>query len=100
MFCIYCRCPTTELEAEAHVFPEGIVSNDVVLPRGTVCTSCNGYLGANLDAVVVQHPLVSFGIQWLGLRGGKDGRVRPELGGIRREEEAKAITIPVLLEAG
>jgi hypothetical protein len=60
--------------------------------------SCNQHLGANLDVALVNHPLIAFAVQFLGLRGGQKGGLRPELGGITGDEPRSAITIPVALD--
>jgi hypothetical protein len=96
--CIYCRALTDGSEGVAHVFPEGLVSNDVTLEPGAVCDACNNHLGTNLDAALVDHPLISFAIQWLGLRGGKEGKVRLSIGDIERDPRGQSITIPVEID--
>ena len=98
MNCIYCRVPTDGTEGVAHVFPEGLVSNDVTLDPGAVCDDCNHRLGAKLDAALVDHPLISFAVQWQGLRGGKENKLRLSLGGIERDPHGRSITIPVDLD--
>lgn len=85
--CIYCRCETTKAEAVAHVLPEAVVENDLVLPRGTICTRCNQYLGHELDATLVQYPAVAVFIQFAALPG-KSGSPRRQLGGISLKKHA------------
>ena len=92
MRCIYCLEATTGREGEAHVFPEAIMQNDGVLPRGSVCDGCNNYLG-QLDTALVAHPLISLAIQFHGLPG-KTGRARDKVANVDRTVHPYGITIP------
>lgn len=92
MRCIYCLERTTGAEGEAHVIPEAIMKNDGVLPRGSVCNSCNNYLG-QLDVALCAHPLISLAIQSFGLPG-KKGKARAKLGNVDRKVDPYGITIP------
>lgn len=91
--CIYCRRATSEAEAAAHVLPESIWANDLVLPVGTVCTQCNNYLG-KLDAALAEHKQISVCIQALSVPG-KGGRPRKRLGWLERvgSRESRKVTI-------
>jgi hypothetical protein len=75
------------------VLPEGFARNDLILPPGAVCDACNHYLGHELDAVLVSHPIISLIAQSLRLPG-KDGTVRDSLGGVRTNVRPKSVTIP------
>lgn len=77
-WCIYCRGETSGKEGEAHILPEAVAQNDLVLPRGAVCSPCNQYL-SELDTALATHPLLAFGIQALALPG-KSGKARLRLG--------------------
>jgi hypothetical protein len=84
MTCIYCERATSGAEGRAHVFPEAIVANEIVLPRGTVCDRCNNYL-SELDRVLVLHNHIWPVIQVLGFPG-KKGHVRKKLGFMERTD--------------
>lgn len=53
MRCVYCLTDSAGTKSIAHVLPEAIARNDLVLPRGAVCDACNHYLGHELDSVMV-----------------------------------------------
>jgi HNH endonuclease len=93
MRCIYCLESSDDAKGLAHVIPEGIAANDLTLPRGAVCDSCNTYLGHELDAVMIAHPVLALIIQFLRLPG-KDGSVRKRLGNVASDVHPNAITIP------
>jgi hypothetical protein len=78
------------------VVPEAVGKNDIVLPPGAECDSCNAYLG-QLDNVLAKHPLVALGAQLLRVPG-KKGRVRRVIGTVRQAEKERAIAIPVHAE--
>ena len=92
--CIYCRTVTTGSEGKAHVLPEAIVENNLVLPRGSVCDVCNNYLG-ELDTALATHPLIAFGIQAFALPG-RTGRSRVRLGKIGQKSDGEAQLLTLL----
>jgi len=53
MRCIFCL--KEKVASDEHVFPEAI-GGTLVIRR--VCNSCNSWLGTNIDAPLVDHPLV------------------------------------------
>jgi len=77
--CIYCTRPTTAEEPAAHIFPESLVTNDVLLPAGAECAECNQYLGYEVDAALLHFPWIGFCIQFLALPG-KRGKPARESG--------------------
>src|SRR2546425_566393 len=91
--CIYCKLPTSDNEANAHVFPEALVQNDLLLPPGAVCTKCNQYLGHELDAALLHHTWIGFCVQFLALPG-KKGRPRDRIGRVARQADG-GVTIEV-----
>lgn len=91
--CLYCRAPTTGREAEAHVLPEAIVTNDLLLPPGSMCYSCNNYFSC-LDSALANHPIVAFGIQVLGLPG-KRGKPRELIGPFQRTGDDSSSTVTI-----
>lgn len=92
--CIYCRAKTTGHEGEAHVLPEAVVENDLVLARGAVCDPCNQYLG-ELDTALATHPAIAFGIQTFALPG-KTSTARVRLGTIAQSSEGGAQSLTLL----
>ena len=92
--CIYCRSVTTGKEGDAHVLPEAIVENDLLLPAGAVCNRCNNYLG-RLDSALATHPLISFGIQAFALPG-KSGKPRVSLGRIGQSGNTSGQSVSLL----
>ena len=94
MLCIYCQKASDSSKGRAHIFPEAIVANDVLLERGVVCDSCNQYLGS-LDQAVVAHQSMYGVIQALSLPG-KTGKLRKELGITKRNnpEDPYEVVIP------
>src|SRR5207302_4508945 len=72
---------------------EGIGGNDLTLPKGTVCDGCNHYIGYELEAVLVAHPVISLAIQTFHLKG-KGGRRRKKIGNVDRTVHQGGITIP------
>lgn len=80
--CIYCGVETTGAEGLAHVYPEGIIRNQHVLPRGLVCDACNQYLGHELDGMLLEYPVISIAVQFCALPG-KRRKPRKLLGGIQ-----------------
>lgn len=84
--CVYCRCATTSDEGEAHVLPEAVVQNRLILAPGTVCDGCNNYL-SKLDSALVTHPLIAWGIQAFALPG-KTGKPRVRLGSLSQSSDS------------
>jgi hypothetical protein len=91
--CIYCKKESTSTKGLAHVLPEAIFTNDIVLPIGVVCDSCNNYL-AELDKVLMLHNHIGPIIQILGLPG-KSGKVRKKIGHVERNNNASHWRIQV-----
>lgn len=96
MRCIYCLHDTHGVAGKGHVVPEAVARNDLVLPLGAVCDSCNHYLG-RLDSILGKHPLVSLGAQLLRVPG-KKGKVRRVMGTVSQEQREHAISIPIAAE--
>jgi hypothetical protein len=93
MNCIYCLQDSITSKGVPHVFPEAFVQNELTLPIGAVCDSCNNYLGHELDSVFITHPVLSMLAQFLRFPG-KNGRLRKQLGNVELDVEPRSITIP------
>lgn len=91
--CLYCGKTTGPFIGEAHVFPEALVANRVVLPPGVVCDPCNSYMGQHLDSALVRQPFISLAIQFLGTPG-KRGRPRARIGNVERNPDTRELIIP------
>jgi hypothetical protein len=92
MKCIYCKKPTTGNEGEAHIFPEALTQNNLVLPKGTVCDCCNNYC-SKLDSVLILHNHIAPLIQILGIKGGKKGKERQKIGYFKRSGNNVSINV-------
>jgi hypothetical protein len=93
--CIYCKLSSGTAKGVAHVLPEGIVANRLVLPRGAECDSCNSALGT-IDRELVKHNRIRGPIMVLGIPG-KGGHRRRALGGIERNHVTGDLAIrPVI----
>jgi hypothetical protein len=91
--CLYCRTPTTGEEGRAHALPEAIVANNLIMPPGSQCNSCNNYL-KRLDSALASYSGISLWIQALGLPG-KKGRPRQQLGWFKRARDQASSTFTI-----
>ncbi len=56
--CIWCEAPTDDSDV-SHVLPECFGNLDAqVLPKGTVCRSCNNYFGSKIEPALVEDPMI------------------------------------------
>src|SRR6266705_2449045 len=56
--CIWCEALTDDSDV-SHVLPECFGNRDAqVLPKGTVCRSCNNYFGAKIEPALVEDPMI------------------------------------------
>jgi hypothetical protein len=56
--CIWCEEPTNDSDV-SHVLPECFGNRDAqVLPKGTVCRSCNNYFGSKIEPALVEDPVI------------------------------------------
>ena len=91
--CIYCQSETPSAGGIPHVFPEAVVQNKMVLPRGAICDSCNHYL-RKLDEALARHPAVAWAVQSLGLPG-KRGKPRNRVANIDRDPSDASFGVDV-----
>jgi len=91
--CIYCREQATGKEGAAHIVPEAIFANDVVMPPGSQCDGCNNYL-KKLDSALASYSGISLWIQAVGLPG-KNRKPRLQLGWYQRAREEASHTFTV-----
>lgn len=93
MNCIYCLQSAITVKSDAHVFPEAIIMNTTVLPKGYICDSCNNYL-KELDSALIAHNHIWPIIQIKGLPG-KKGRPRKKLGFIERADGDQSLSFRI-----
>ncbi len=56
--CIWCEAATEDDSDVSHVLPECFGNLSQVLPKGTVCRSCNNYFGAKIEPALVEDPMI------------------------------------------
>lgn len=57
--CIFCKRKDRSFRSEEHIFPESLGNKNLILPKGIVCDQCNNERLAQLDAVLLDFPVVS-----------------------------------------
>jgi HNH endonuclease len=58
--CLYCLSTEGTFESEEHVFPESLGNDEIVLPKGFVCDTCNNVALSSLDKALLEFELVAF----------------------------------------
>lgn len=58
--CLFCLTETGPFTRDEHPIPESLGNDDLVLPLGTVCDSCNQYFGHKLEKPVLSMPPFAF----------------------------------------
>lgn len=81
MTCIYCKTDGVPQGVE-HVYPDGLGTHDMTLPKGAVCDACNMSF-SKLDQAVLAHPHISVTLFLFGIPG-KRGRLRERHGFFER----------------
>jgi hypothetical protein len=54
--CLYCLSTSNSFQCVEHPIPESLGNDDLHLPQGVVCDSCNQYFGAKLEKQVLACP--------------------------------------------
>jgi hypothetical protein len=54
--CLFCFNEGTSFDREEHIIPESLGNDDLVLPFGLVCDSCNQYFGSKIEQKVLSQP--------------------------------------------
>lgn len=85
--CIYCRGDSTSSIRTAHVYPQCVLKNDMVLPLGVECDTCNEFNG-RLDRELLNHNRIGAPIMLLGIPG-KRGRARRAHGSLERDASGR-----------
>jgi hypothetical protein len=58
--CIYCLSTTGTFSSEEHILPESLGNDELVLPKGCVCDTCNNGILATLDECLLQFEPIAF----------------------------------------
>ncbi|HOJ45599.1 MAG TPA: HNH endonuclease [Bacilli bacterium] len=58
MRCIFCGKDCEKKSAIEHIVPESLDNKTLLLPKGYVCIQCNNYLGREVEAPFINHPLI------------------------------------------
>lgn len=53
MRCIFCKKDSSTCVSIEHVIPESLGNKNTVLPKGTVCDSCNNYFASNIEKPIL-----------------------------------------------
>ena len=89
--CIYCLQDSTHSKKIAHIVPEGIIANDVVLPLGAECDSCNQYAG-KLEKAFIYHNRIWVPIMMARIPG-KGSKPRKNMAYYKANDETKKLQI-------
>lgn len=54
MRCIFCKNDSTHSVSVEHIVPESLGNTKTVLPKGTVCDSCNNYFALKIEKFVLE----------------------------------------------
>jgi hypothetical protein len=82
MKCIYCQ-EASLATRQAHVAPQALLPNDLLLPMGAECDSCNEYAG-QLETAFIHHNRIWTILMVAGIPG-KKGKPRKRLGNLTRD---------------
>lgn len=58
--CIYCLSTSVDFTSEEHIFPESLGNDELVLPKGYVCDTCNNRVLSTLDSVLLGFEPIAF----------------------------------------
>lgn len=56
MRCIFCKSNSTKSRSLEHIIPESLGNIEHVLPRGTVCDTCNNYFARKVEGPLLETP--------------------------------------------
>lgn len=72
--CIYCLSDSEPFTSIEHILPEGLGNEDLILPKGFVCDTCNNGILSELDNYLLQFEPLSF-LRVLYTQCTKDGKL-------------------------
>jgi len=58
--CIYCLKTSGSFTSQEHIIPEGLGNEDLILPKGFVCDTCNNGILSKLDNCLLKFEPISF----------------------------------------
>ena len=58
--CIYCLSETGTFNSEEHILPETLAGDNIFLPRGFVCDTCNNGISSILDKALINFEPIAF----------------------------------------
>lgn len=89
--CIYCRKESSASRSKAHIVPEAFLRNDVTLPLGAECDTCNGY-ASKLEQAFIHHNRIWTQIMMLRAPG-KKGKKRKRMSYYSVNDEQKVMKV-------
>ena len=57
--CIYCLSESGTFNAEEHIIPESLCGDEIYLPKGFVCDTCNNGISSQLDEALINFEPVA-----------------------------------------
>lgn len=58
--CIYCLSENGTFNSEEHILPETLAGDNIFLPRGFVCDTCNNGISSKLDEALINFEPIAF----------------------------------------
>ncbi len=58
--CIYCLSETGTFNSEEHILPETLAGDNIYLPKGFVCDTCNNRISSKLDEALINFEPTAF----------------------------------------
>lgn len=58
--CIYCLSETGTFNSEEHILPETLAGDNIYLPKGFVCDTCNNGVSSKLDESLINFEPIAF----------------------------------------
>lgn len=63
--CIYCLSETGTFKSEEHILPETLAGDNIYLPKGLVCDTCNYGISSELDKALINfEPIASLRVEF------------------------------------
>ena len=62
--CLFCLHKEAQFSSEEHPIPESLGNDDLILPVGFICDSCNQYFGTKIEKRILNYP--PFSIERVG----------------------------------
>jgi len=75
--CIYCSRTSEPFTSQEHIIPEGLGNEELILPKGFVCDTCNNGILSKLDNYLLKFEPISF-LRVIYTQYTKDGKLPKE----------------------